>query len=149
VPNLAPGRRLWRRAATRGSLLAALVVCAAGLAGPSATLVRLPGHVSTLAQPEYDVGEAAASLRMSGLQLVLAKTPAQEEALRKLIADQQNPRSPQYHHWLTPAEFGARFGASAATIAELSRWLAGPPFRKPTGRARAATTCPRAERAHP
>ncbi|HYB65009.1 MAG TPA: protease pro-enzyme activation domain-containing protein, partial [Steroidobacteraceae bacterium] len=79
--------------------------------------------MSTLARPEYDVGEADAALRMSGLQLVLAKTPAQEEALNKLIADQQDPRSPQYHHWLTPAEFGARFGASDATIAALSGWL--------------------------
>ncbi len=35
----------------------------------------------------------------------------------------QDPRSPQYHHWLTPAEFGARFGASEATIAALSGWL--------------------------
>jgi subtilase family serine protease len=60
---------------------------------------------------------------MSGLQLVFARTPAQEEALKKLIADQQDPRSPQYHRWLTPAEFGARFGASDATIAALSGWL--------------------------
>lgn len=123
MPNLTTRHHVWRRAAARGSLLAALMVCAAGLAGPGAALVRLPGHVSTLARPEYDLGEAAASLRMSGLQLVLAKTPAQEAALEKLIADQQDPRSPQYHHWLTPAEFGARFGASDATIAALSEWL--------------------------
>ena len=99
------------------------MVCAAALAGPSVAVVRLPGHVSTLARPEYDVGEADPSLRMSGLQLVLAKTPAQQAALTKLIADQQNPRSPQYHHWLTAVEFGARFGASDAIIAALSNWL--------------------------
>lgn len=123
MPNLTPVRRARRGAATRGVLLATLLVWAEGLAAQSGALVRLPGHVSTLARPEYDVGEAAASLRMSGLQLVLARTPAQEQALKKLIADQQNPRSPQYHHWLTPAEFGARFGASDATIAALSGWL--------------------------
>jgi len=123
VPNLTTRQRAWPRAAACGSLLAALIVCAAGLAGPSAALVRLPGHVSTLARPEFDLGEADASLRMSGLQLVLARTPAQEEALKKLIADQQDPRSPQYHHWLSPAQYGARFGASAATIAALSSWL--------------------------
>lgn len=121
--NLTSRYRAWRRVSARGSLLGALIACAAALAGASDALVRLPGHVSTLARPEYDVGEADAALRMSGLQLVLAKTPAQEEALNKLIADQQNPRSPQYHHWLTPAEFGARFGASDATLAALSSWL--------------------------
>ena len=123
MPNLTTRHRTWRRVSARGSLLGALIACAAALAGASGAFVSLPGHVSTLARPEYDVGEADAALRMSGLQLVLAKTPAQEEALNKLIADQQDPRSPQYHHWLTPAEFGARFGASDATIAALSGWL--------------------------
>jgi len=128
----------WRPlAAVRSSLFGVLIACAACLVGPShwaigqppqatvdsGALVRLTGHVSILARPEYDVGEAPASLRMSGLQLILAKTAAQEEALKKLNADQQNPRSPQYHHWLTPQEFGARFGASDATITTLSTWL--------------------------
>lgn len=122
--NLTSKRRHpWHRAAARGWPLAVLMACAAALAGPSGALVRLPGHVSPLARPEFDVGEADASLRMSGLQLVLAKTPAQEQELTKLIADQQDPRSPQYHHWLTPAEFGARFGASDATLAAVSGWL--------------------------
>ena len=123
--------------AARSSVLGVLIACGVWLVGPShwavgqssqtiaegAALVRLPGHVSRLARPEYDMGEAAASLRMSGLQLILAKTAAQEEALKKLVADQQNPRSPQYHHWLTPKEFGARFGASDATVNALSVWL--------------------------
>ncbi len=29
-------------------------------------------------------------------------------ALTKLLADIQDPASPQYHHWLTPQEFDAR-----------------------------------------
>ena len=123
-----PGRRSPPLAAARSSLLGVLLACGAWLAGPShgadnGAVVRLSGHVSRLARPEYDVGEAPASLRMSGLQLILAKTPAQERALKQLIADQQNPRSPLYHHWLTPAEFGARFGASEATLGALSVWL--------------------------
>ena len=121
--NLTTEAREWRRIAARAWLLGTLIACTAGLAGPSGALVRLPGHVSTLARSEYDLGEADSSLRMSGLQLVLARTPTQEEALEKLVADQQNPRSPQYHHWLTPAEFGDRFGASQATLAALSSWL--------------------------
>ena len=126
-----------RLSAARSSVLGVLIACGVWLVGPShwavgqssqtiaegGALVRLPGHLSRLARPEYDMGEAAASLRMSGLQLILAKTTAQEEALKKLIADQQNPRSPQYHHWLTPKEFGARFGASDATVNALSVWL--------------------------
>ncbi|HWZ62431.1 MAG TPA: protease pro-enzyme activation domain-containing protein [Steroidobacteraceae bacterium] len=124
----------WSGAASRASFLGLLITCGAWLLGPShpavsqplqtagSATVRLPGHVSRFARPEDDVGEAAASLRMS-LQLVLTKTPAQEQALQQLIADQQNMRSTQFHHWLTPAQFGARFGASDSTMATLSGWL--------------------------
>jgi subtilase family serine protease len=86
-------------------------------------LARLPGHVHMLALPRFDAGEAPNSLRIGGLELIIAKTPEQQRALDKLVADQQNPKSPQYHRWLTPADYGAQFGARNATIAALSSWL--------------------------
>ena len=89
----------------------------------AADLASLPGHVHRFADPRFDAGEAPNSLRMGGLELIIAKTPAQQRALDKLVADQQNPKAPQYHRWLTPAEYGSRFGASTATIAALSNWL--------------------------
>ncbi len=92
-------------------------------------LVPLPGHVHGLAQPRFDAGEAPDSLQMGGLELVLAQTPAQEQALQQLLAEQQDPKSPQYHHWLTPSQFGARFGASDATVAALSQWLEASGFK--------------------
>ena len=103
----------------------------AGAARPAATntsatasrLVSLPGHVHPLAQPQFDMGEAPGSLHLPALELELAKTPAQTQALERLLAAQQDPKSPQYHRWLTPAEYGARFGASNATVATLSQWL--------------------------
>ena len=47
-----------------------------------------------------------------------------EAGLAQLLSDQQNPASPRYHAWLTPQEFGARFGlpdATYARIVELAR----------------------------
>jgi hypothetical protein len=35
---------------------------------------------------------------------VLAKAAAQKQALEQLLAAQQDPKSPQYHHWLTWSE---------------------------------------------
>jgi hypothetical protein len=96
---------------------------ATAAAGPAAPLVSLRGHVHALAQPRFDLGEAPDSLALHGLELVIAKTAAQERSLGRLLAAQHDPQSPQYHHWLTPAGFGARFGASAATLAALSQWL--------------------------
>lgn len=95
----------------------------------SSQLVPLPGHVHGLAQPRFDLGEAPGSMHMGGLELVLAKTAAQKQALEQLLAAQQDPKSPQYHHWLTPSEYGTRFGASDATVAALSQWLEANGFK--------------------
>jgi subtilase family serine protease len=94
-----------------------------GTAPAEVALVRLPGHVHRLARSGVDGGEAPDAMQMHGLDLVLARTRAQEKALDQLLADQQDPKSAQYHHWLTPAEFGRRFGASDAAIHALSEWL--------------------------
>lgn len=39
------------------------------------------------------------------------------DALEQLLRDQTDPTSPQYHHWLTPAQFKHQFGPSAASFA--------------------------------
>jgi fibronectin type 3 domain-containing protein len=94
-----------------------------GTAPAGVALARLPGHVHHLARSGVDAGEAPDATPMRGLDLVLARTPAQQKALDQLLADQQDPKSAQYHRWLTPAEFGRRFGASDAAIHALSAWL--------------------------
>jgi hypothetical protein len=43
--------------------------------------------------------------------------------LQQLLEGQQNPRSAQYHRWLTPEEFGARFGVSDDEFQRVIRWL--------------------------
>ena len=43
--------------------------------------------------------------------------------LARLLAAQQDPSSPDYHRWLTPDSFTARFGPTAADLARVSRWL--------------------------
>lgn len=49
-------------------------------------------------------------------------------ALDQLIAAQQDRTSPQYHQWLTPAEFSARFGPTQSDIAAVSSWLSSQGF---------------------
>ena len=44
--------------------------------------------------------------------LVLKSSAEQETALEQFLAEQQDPSSPHYHEWLTPQQFGERFGAS-------------------------------------
>ena len=40
--------------------------------------------------------------------------------LDALLAKQQDPASPSYHRWLTPAQFGSLFGPDAATIGRVA-----------------------------
>jgi subtilase family serine protease len=39
-----------------------------------------------------------------------------QQALEKFLADVQNPASPQYHRFLSPAQFNARFGPTQADV---------------------------------
>jgi subtilase family serine protease len=38
------------------------------------------------------------------------------DQLHELLTALQDPANPQYHHWLTPAQFGMRFGPDTATL---------------------------------
>ena len=102
---------------------AAVSLAAVGATVTNADLVPLPGNVHQFARPQFDAGEAPATLRPKGLDIVFAKTPEQERALQQLLAAQQDPKSPQYHEWLTPAQYGVRFGASDETLAAVTNWL--------------------------
>lgn len=55
--------------------------------------------------------------------MMFRQTPQQQAALKQLLAAQQDPSSPSYHQWLTPEEFGDRFGLNQSDIARITHWL--------------------------
>jgi hypothetical protein len=61
--------------------------------------------------------------------LVLKRSPAQESALKQLLDQQQDRFSPNYHKWLTPEEFGRRFGPSDGDIQAITSWLESQGFQ--------------------
>ncbi|HVN93142.1 MAG TPA: protease pro-enzyme activation domain-containing protein [Terracidiphilus sp.] len=83
----------------------------------------LPNHHPQWANAGNDAGALPADQAVGGLALVLARSPAQDAAFKQFLADQQNPASPDYHHWLTAAEIGERFGPSDADVAAIKGWL--------------------------
>lgn len=89
----------------------------------NAQLLTLSGNVHPLARPQFDQGAAPSELPMEHMLLVLTRTAAQEAALETLIKEQQDRTSAQYHQWLTPQEFGSRFGAADADIQTITSWL--------------------------
>jgi subtilase family serine protease len=92
-------------------------------------MVVLKGNVYPLARAEFDRGAAPASLPMERMLLVLKRSPAQEAALATFLAQQLDPSSANYHQWLTPGQFGERFGASQDDIAQVTAWLQSQGFQ--------------------
>jgi hypothetical protein len=86
-------------------------------------LTVLKGDVHPQARPQFDLGTAPASLPMQRMLLVLKRSPQQETALRKLLDDQQDKHSPNYHKWLTPEQYGKQFGPADSDMQAITGWL--------------------------
>jgi hypothetical protein len=87
------------------------------------TRAALAGSMPPRAQHSTDLGAIAPDSRLQGITLAFSRTPAQQADLSALILAQQTPGSPQFHQWLTPAQFGARFGVSDNDLAATESWL--------------------------
>jgi trimeric autotransporter adhesin len=92
-------------------------------------LVTLKGNVHPLAQARYDRGPAPESTPTGRILLTLARSADQQQALTQYLADLQNPSSPNYHKWLTPAQYGAQYGISDADLQTVEGWLEGHGFK--------------------
>jgi hypothetical protein len=88
-------------------------------------LVTLKGNTPPAASAENDRGRVSPSLPMTGMILVLRRSPEQQAAFDAFVASQYDVTSPNFHRWLDPAEIGEKFGPALADIATVSSWLAG------------------------
>ncbi len=95
----------------------------------NANLTVLKGNVYALARPEFDRGAAPSGLPMERMTLVLRPSPEQAAALAALLDEQQDQSSPNYHKWLTPLQFGQRFGAPEQDIQTITSWLQSQGFQ--------------------
>jgi hypothetical protein len=91
--------------------------------------VRVSGTTHSLATAANDVGRASGDLSMDRMLLQLKSTPEQEAALEQLLVEQQDTQSANFHAWLTPAEFGERFGVAREDLDVITNWLEGHGFR--------------------
>src|ERR1017187_9835092 len=85
--------------------------------------VALKGNLHALAQPQFDLGRADASKLIQGVTLVFRPSAQQQQDLDNLLTQQQERSSPNYHKWLTPAQFADRFGLTRSDIKRISSWL--------------------------
>src|SRR4051794_39667591 len=79
-------------------------------------ILRRSGTTHPMTARARDLGRAAADLPMERIVLQLNSSPEQRAELDQLIDAQHDPGSSRYKQWLTPEEFGERFGPTQADI---------------------------------
>ena len=89
----------------------------------SSQMIPLKGNVHPLANPANDRGAAPESLLLEHKVLLLNRPADRRQALLKIVDDQQNSKSSSYHKWLTPSEFGLRFGLGDQDLSAVTSWL--------------------------
>lgn len=99
--------------------------------GPIETAASIPlqGSVSprirqtNLTNLTNDRGQLNPSTRINSVRLVLSQTDLQRADLEQFLEQQRDPASPDYQNWLTPEQYGERFGVSENDLAAISSWL--------------------------
>jgi pseudomonalisin len=110
------------------TLVAMFAVQPLALASQSPDRVVVAGSVHPAMLRAQPLGAAPSGMRMDRMILSLKVPDAARADLDRLLAEQQNPASASYHRWLTPDEFGARFGPPAARVDAAIAWLRGQGF---------------------
>ncbi|MGA7286695.1 MAG: protease pro-enzyme activation domain-containing protein, partial [Terriglobales bacterium] len=87
-------------------------------------LTTLTGNTTPAAlSAQNDRGPVADNLMFDHLLVVLKPAPEAEARLEKLIDAMHHQDSPEFHRWLTPQQFGQRFGAAPQDRTTIARWL--------------------------
>lgn len=129
-------RRTSRVPLPAGALLCALwmsaaVVCVAQIQPQDRILqpidesqmTSLRGNVHPMARAQFDRGRLNPSMAMAGVSLTFKLSASQQAALDRLLSEQRDPASPNYHKWLTTEQYAARFGMSQGDLDRVTSWL--------------------------
>src|SRR5208282_522263 len=100
----------------------------------SAQTVALHGTVPPDALKLPTFGDVPAG---TVLRLQIWFKPRNQASLNELLAAQQDPKSPEYHQWLSPQEYARRFGPADGDFNKVSQWLTAEGFQVTGGAASA------------
>ncbi len=86
-------------------------------------LVTLGGNVRPEANTANDQGRVPDSMPIEHMLLQLQRSPQLEQEATALVDQLHNPSSPNYHRWLTSAQFGEKFGLAQQDLNTIRNWL--------------------------
>ncbi len=85
--------------------------------------VALFGNTRSEANGANDRGIVMDTMPMEHMMLLLQRPVELQQALDRYTEELQDPSSPNFHQWLTAAQFGERFGLANSDITKVTTWL--------------------------
>ncbi|WP_328648899.1 trypsin-like serine protease [Amycolatopsis sp. NBC_00348] len=120
-----PSARRAAAAATTFLTAAALLAVGPPVAHAQNTRVPLPDSIAAPAGAHRDAAVAGDR----GVGIAVALRPHDEAGLNRFVAAAGDPRSPGYRHYLTSAQYNARFAPTASDVAQVTDFLRAQGFR--------------------
>ena len=88
----------------------------------------LAGNTKPILPLAKDQGDVSGALALPRMTMHFAMTSQQQEDLQTLLSQLQTPGAAQFHKFLTPEDYGARFGVHPGDIAKITAWLSANGF---------------------
>jgi pro-kumamolisin-like protein len=86
-------------------------------------LVTLVGNTRPEANAANDRGAVADDFPMQHMLLQLRRSPQRERAFEGYLDELSDPKSPNYHHWLSAQEIGQKYGLANRDLDIIRLWL--------------------------
>jgi subtilase family serine protease len=93
-----------------------------------ASLVTLTGNTRSEANVLNDRGAVPDDFQLNHMMLQLQRSAEQEAELNSFVDELHDPKSPNFHHWLTAEQFAAQYGISQDDVTAVSAWLTSKGF---------------------
>ena len=77
----------------------------------SARVAPVKGTAHPMARQQFNKGRISPQRQLTGVALTFRLSAAQQADLQELLREQQDRSSVNYHKWLTPGQYAARFGS--------------------------------------
>ncbi len=107
---------------SRLALISAVFLCPR-IGWAQVARVAIPGSTRPEVARAQDLGALPADTMLEHVLVLMRRPPATAAAAAAFAQELHDPASPSYHHWLTPADIGARFGAAPADVRSVTAWL--------------------------
>ena len=94
----------------------------------NAKRTTLFGHTPKALNRASKLGRVDPGTPAQHLILALKSSQQQEREARRVIDEQQDKRTVNFHQWMTPEEFGAHFGVHDSDVENVKAWLSSQGF---------------------